>query len=342
MRKNLKKEKATQTKDNLVEQIKKLPKGEIHVHLEGTITPELFMKIAKRNNMSFDHSPYIFNDFQGFLKNFKMMTSILRKPEDYYDIAIDFLTRQAKLGVVYTEFFVSITNRMYSESRVNEVLTAIKKAIDETERKYKTKSNVIIDVNRASTWDPEGKIALSFALKNRKNSVVGLGLGGDENFGSFRDYRGVFEKAKRAGLGVCAHAGEMGPARNVNKAIKILNVNRIGHGTHSAENNKTLKTLRKNKTTLVICPSSEFQTKSFFNFESYPFCKLVKNNINITVASDDPALFNTNIIEEYKFLIEKYSLSKKQLFSFIKQSFEASFLQNKNKDYFLDKINRFS
>jgi len=317
--------------------VENIPKAELHVHLEGTIKPETYQKLLKKYHETPSVNPYQFRNFKSFIRGFGQVVSVLREPKDYYWLALEFLKKQAELKVLYTEFFLSISSRMHNEGWADQAFRQIKSAIEEVEQKDKIWARVIVDINRASSWDIDGKIAARYAVANRKNYVVGLSLGGNERAKPIEIFTPTFRYARKNGLKCCAHAGETGPVENIKKSIFILGAKRIGHGLKAVDDLEFFKqNCGKSKIAFEICPLAESALRLINQKKENPIRQLYRSGIPIVIGSDDPTFFKTDIENELLYLIRNLGFSIKEIALIMKQSINFSFLTKMEKKKLID------
>lgn len=327
---------------NLVEQVKNMPKIELHVHLEGATQAEVFYNLAIKNGVDFGVSSleewksfFEFKNFGHFLRVYTLAITALKKPEDYTYIIKEFYRQQAEQNIVYSETFLSasfITQKFETET----ILNAIEKGIQEGSEQYGVKINFIPDISRELV-DTQINVA-DFVIEGYKRGLfIGLGIGGPESGFPPELFEKAFAKAKKAGLHVVAHAGETEGAKSIWGALHSLGAERIGHGVRSLEDSKLIDYLIANNITLEVSPTSNYALGIVKNGEMHPIRKLVDAGVNCTINSDDPAMFSTSLRQEY-FLLLKQGFNCSELYHMNLQALNVSFACDETKEIIKAKL----
>jgi len=320
----------------LIEQVKEMPKVELHVHLEGATQAETFYQLAQKNNVDFKVSSlkewksfFAFKDFGHFLEVYTKSVTALKTPEDYTFIITEFYKHQAEQNIVYSEAFIS-ASFIIQKFETDAILDAIEQGIRLGSEKYGIKINFIPDISREL---PNTQMAVvDFVTEGYKRGLfIGLGIGGPEQGFPPELYTEAFKKAKANGLRVVAHAGETEGAKSVWGAIKNLGAERIGHGVRSLEDPKLIQYLIDNKITLEVSPTSNYALGIVKNGDPHPIRQLLDAGVNCTVNSDDPAMFSTSLIQEY-FLLLNQDFSCKELYKMNLQALNVSFANTETKE----------
>lgn len=316
-----------------------IKKAELHSHLEGTISPELARVLAKRNNLPFpahliksDGESYHFTDFLDFLKNYDAIAALIKAPRDYYDITLDYLKRNAQNNCLYVELMYSPDHAEFSSGIPStEHLVAIQEAIDEAEVKFNIIGRLIITAVRHFGAEAAIKVAKQ-ALKEQQNCIVGFGLGGDEVNFPPRLFAQAYKIAANGGLYCTVHAGEFAPAALMCEAMDYLPIQRIGHGVQAIHSDETIARLIERDIALEICPSSNIALGLFKDFASHPLPKLKDAGIKISLGSDDPPFFSTNLTQEYELVQKNYRYTDAQMEDFTAMAIDSSFADEKTKE----------
>ena len=315
----------------------KIPKIELHVHLEGTIRPELAKILAKRNQLHLPNSfltyknTYPFKNFEDFLNTYDVIASLIKKPEDYFDITYSYLKQSADEGALYTEMSFS---PMHAERSSNmpskEHLIAIIAAIDKAHIDFGIIGRIIIIGVRhfgANACERIAKKTHHFSHPY----IVGFGLGGNELLYPATLFKNTFAIARDAGLKGTIHAGEFGSPESIIEAIKSCQVYRIGHGVQAINCQKTLDFIKAQNIALEICPSSNVRLGLYTSLKEHPLPRFLAHEINVSLNSDDPPFMETSIGEEYTLAHEVMNISKKELMKITMQSIDASFANDEIK-----------
>lgn len=328
------------------EQIHKLPKVELHSHLEGTIKPELAKQIAKRNaapldnNLFDDNGGYAWSDFASFLTAYDSVSSCLKNGEDYRDITYEYLKDCASENVIYAETFISPDHAAECGISYDDMISGIASGIDDAERDFGIVGRIIVTCVR-HLGPEQGLNVVQTMADNPHPYVVGFGMGGDENAFTIDEFTPVYNIAANAGYACTVHAGEICGPDSVWDAINYLPISRIGHGVKSVNDEKLLSELINRKIHLEICPGSNLALSLFPNWESHPLLTIMNKGISISLNSDDPPFFNTTVGQEYQNSAKNFNLNVKNLKQISLMAMEASFADIKTKSRLIEEIKKF-
>jgi aminodeoxyfutalosine deaminase len=318
-----------------------IPKAELHLHLEGSISPETVSLLGARRGVTIAPEAaaarYAYTDFAGFLDAFKWATGYLKKPEDYALITHRLADELVRQRVIYAEVTISVGVM----ERYGQNVEANFAAIDEVARRYRENGQLrlawIFDATRQFGANAAMKVAVH-AAKLQKEGVVAFGIGGDELAVPTVNFRAAYDYARNQGLHVCMHAGEIGPPQLVREAIDLLGAERIGHGIAVMNDSALADHLANLRVPLEICLSSNMRTGALARQTNNPEAKLadhplpqfVERGLTITLSTDDPAMFHTDLLTEYDHAIA-LGLTKPQLAKIIETGFTASFASPEHK-----------
>lgn len=322
---------------------KDLPKAELHCHLEGTIPPSLARKIAKRNNVELspnlfeDEHTYAWDDFASFLDAYDGASLCLRNSKDYRDITYDYLAKCASEGAIYVEVFTSPDHAAECGISYNEHVRGVAQAFDDAERDYGIIARAIVTCVRHLGPEKAMSVADSF-LDNQHPYFVGFGMGGDEGHLTFNDFKPVFDKIANAGYPCTTHAGEHFGPETILDAIEKLPVSRIGHGVRISEDEEAVKVIIKKGIVLEICPGSNVSLGVYKNYSEHPFPYLRNCGCKVTLNSDDPPFFHTNIGREYENGHVNFGLSIEDLLGITRNAIDAAFINEAEKGKLYAKI----
>ena len=328
------------------EQIHKLPKVELHSHLEGTIKPELAKQIAKRNaapldnNLFDDNQSYAWSDFASFLTAYDSVSSCLKNGEDYRDITYEYLKDCASENVIYAETFISPDHAAECGISYDDMISGIASGIDDAERDFGIVGRIIVTCVR-HLGPEQGLNVVQTMVDNPHPYVVGFGMGGDENAFTIEEYTPVYNIAANAGYACTVHAGEICGPDSVWDAINYLPISRIGHGVKSVYDEKLISELINRKIHLEICPGSNLALSLFPNWESHPLLTIMNKGISISLNSDDPPFFNTTVGKEYQNSAKNFNLNVEDLKQISLMAMEASFADIKTKSRLIEEIKKF-
>ncbi|KTD17500.1 adenosine deaminase [Legionella jordanis] len=315
-----------------------IKKAELHSHLEGTISPSLAKKLAERNNINLDvklfaadGQSYQYQNFLDFLRVYDEIAKVIQKPEDYYDITYNYLELNARKGVIYLETMYSPDHAEQSSGIPScEHLKAIQQAIDDAEQKHGITGRIIITAVRHYGIDAAVKVAKQ-AVKEDMPYIVGFGLGGDEVNYPPKLFATAYQIAAAGGLSCTAHAGEFAGPSGILEALKYLPIKRIGHGVQAIHSPETMTILKENNIALEVCPSSNIALGLFNDFASHPLPEFIKAGLNVSLGSDDPPFFRTDVAREYELVQTHYQYSDDEMRAFTDRAIDASFADEKTK-----------
>ena len=324
--------------------IQSLPKAELHLHIEGSLEPELLFELAKRNNIDLPYSSieelreaYKFNNLQEFLDIYYAGANVLVEEQDFYDLTWAYLTKIHSQNVVHTEIFFDPQTHTERGIPFKKVITGIYKALKDGEDKLGITSHLIVSFLRHLSEEDAFKI-LEEALMHR-DWFLGFGLDSSENGNPPSKFKNVFAKVKELGFKVVAHAGEEGPADYVWEALNLLEVDRIDHGNNCLHDEKLINELVENQIALTVCPLSNEKLQVVPELKNHPIRTMLEKGLLATVNSDDPAYFGGYINENFEALVTEIDLTKAEIKQLAINSFKASFLSEALKTKWMDKIN---
>lgn len=311
-----------------------LPKAELHVHLEGTIRPDLASKLAQRNGVDFpkhilssDQQSYHSKDFLDFLRAYDLIAFLIKHPQDYYDLTYDYLIQSAKEGCIYTEMMYSPDHaERSSDISSHEHLIAINQAILDAQRDTGIIGRIIMTGVRHFGAEACEKVARQ-ATKEPFSSIVGFGLGGNEIDYQPELFVKAYEIANSGGLKCTIHAGEFGSAESMRYAIEHCKVQRIGHGIAAAKCPKTIEMLIKHQIHLEICPSSNIKLGLFPKISEHPIDYLINQGVSLSINSDDPPFMKTTIGKEYQKVQEAFQYSNQKLLELTRDAILHAFIE---------------
>lgn len=288
-----------------------LPKIELHLHHEGAAPPDFIRQLAHEKKMDLsgifrDDGGYDFRDFTHFLSVYEAASEVLTGPEEFHRLTLAILEESAANGVVYSETFLSPDFCGGGDLVAwRDYLAAIQDAADEAEKRFGITLRGIVTCVRHFGPDSAKKAALC-AADTAGDWIVGFGMGGDEGMGHQGDFVWSFDCAREAGLHLTTHAGEFGGPESVRDAVRILGVERIGHGVRAIEDADLVQELVDRSVVLEICPGSNVVLGLFPDFASHPIARLRDAGVAVTVSTDDPPFFHTTMRREYEMLNQAF------------------------------------
>jgi aminodeoxyfutalosine deaminase len=324
--------------------LRSLPKTELHLHLEGTVTPETLVELSHRNDdlgMTLEEarSLYHYTDFTGFLLAFKAVSERLRNPADYELITYRMLQRLASQGVVHAEAYISV-GVVYYWRRIEfePLFYAMEAGRVRAEQEFGITLYWIFDAVRHFGPEEAARVFRKAAeLRQECPSIVGIGIGGDERRVGAEPFRDLFQEAKEAGLHLTAHAGEtMGP-ESIWAALNI-GVERIGHALSAQLDPDLMQVLAERQVPLEICVTSNLRTGCCPALEEHPVRRYFDAGLMVTLNSDDPAMFESDLQDEYRLAQDAFGFTAEHLRELAANSIEASFLPAPRKVALLHQI----
>ena len=320
-----------------------IPKAEIHIHLEATITPDLCRKFASKNNVILPDDifgnkyAYEWTDFYDFIKKYDLVTSVIHTPEDYRELTYAYLKECANNNVIYVEAMISSTHAKLKGMTYDSFLKGIYDASQQAEKDFGIVSRFIMNGIRHLGSNSVHSTAVE-VLDNPHPYLVGFGLAGDELHFPPKLFTKTFDMLKNANFPITVHAGEWDGPENIRNAINLLHPSRLGHGVRSVEDPDLVLEIIEKDIVLEICPTSNIATKIYKDYESHPVKKLFDAGVKITVNSDDPPFFNASIEGEYE-VMSNLGLSDKELISLTRNAIDSSFCDQLTKKKLLSKLN---
>ncbi len=332
--------------NEIIEFIKKIPKAELHLHIEGSLEPELMFGLAKKNKIKIPfesvdeiRNAYNFHNLQSFLDIYYQGSKVLISEQDFFDLTWAYLLKSKENNILHTEIFFDPQTHTNRGIKFDLVINGIHRAILKAEKELGISSKIIMCFLRHLGEQSAFKI-LDQALKH-KDKIVGVGLDSSEIGYPPSKFERVFNKAIEENFLTVAHAGEEGPPKYIWEALDLLKVKRIDHGIRCLEDEKLVQKLRFDQIPLTVCPLSNVKLCIFKKLKDHNLKKLLDNELMVSVNSDDPAYFggylNTNLIECYMAL----NLTKENIKRLVINSFKSSFLSEDEKKKWIARINNF-
>jgi aminodeoxyfutalosine deaminase len=317
--------------------IRRLPKAELHLHLEGTVTPETLVELSRRHDgdpLELDQARalYRYTDFSGFLMAFKAISEHLLTPEDYELIAWRMLARLAAQGVVHAEVYVSVGVVYYwRRCEFESLFYGMEKARLRAERELGITAYWIFDAVRHFGAEEAAKVFRKAAEMRREHpSIIGIGIGGDERRTGAEPFRELYAEAREAGLRLTAHAGETTGPESIWGALNI-GAERLGHALSAIQDPELMDVLARRQIPLEICVTSNLRTGCCVRVDDHPVRRYFDAGLMVTLNSDDPALFHSDLAQEYEGAREHFGFTGEHLRELAANSIEASFLPAERK-----------
>jgi adenosine deaminase len=323
--------------------IRGLPKAELHVHIEGTLEPELAFQLAAKHRVKLPYESvealrraYDFSNLQSFLDIYYAGADVLRDEDDFYLLTQAYLRKAHSQGVVHAEMFFDPQTHTARGISLSKVLGGIRGAMLQAERELGMSTRVIMCFLRHLSAG-DAMQALEDALPH-KHDITAIGLDSSEHGHPPAKFAEVFARARRAGWPAVAHAGEEGPASYIRDALDVLDAVRIDHGVRCQDDETLMQRLVDEQIPLTMCPLSNVKLRVFERMEQHNLKRLLERGIRVTVNSDDPAYFGGYILENYRAVQQSLGLSRTQLKQLAQNSIEGSFLGEREKRRWLAAI----
>jgi adenosine deaminase len=308
-----------------------LPKAELHIHIEGSLEPELMLALARRNGirLAFDsvdalRRAYSFTRLQDFLDLYYQGMSVLRTEQDFYDLAWAYLTRVQRQNVRYVEMFFDPQGHTSRGIAFAVVIDGLRRALADAKRQLGVEARLILCFLRHLD-EADAERTLDQALPY-KDGIVGIGLDSSEIGHPPSKFKNVFRRARQEGLQLVAHAGEEGPPHYVWEALDVLGVDRIDHGNRALEDAALVARLARDRMALTVCPLSNLRLCVVDDLRRHPLRRMLDSGLFVTLNSDDPAYFGGYMNENFRAVQSALALSEAELRTIARNGFAASFM----------------
>ena len=330
----------------ITDYIKKIPKAELHLHIEGTFEPELMFEIAQRNKVEIPYQSveevkkaYQFSCLQDFLDIYYAGASVLLYEKDFYDLTMAYFKHCAEENVVHTEIMFDPQTHTKRGVSFETVINGIQKAREDAKEKYEISSLLIMSYLRhLSEEDAFETLEQSLPYKHL---IKAVGLDSSEKGNPPSKFQKVFEVSIKEGYVPVAHAGEEGPAEYIWEALDLLKISRIDHGNNCLTDEVLVKKLVDEKIALTVCPLSNLELKVVDDLKDHPLKKMLNLGLKATVNSDDPAYFGGYMNANFLQTAEALDLTKEDVKTLVKNSFEYSLLSDDEKQKYLIQVENF-
>jgi adenosine deaminase len=325
----------------------KLPKAELHLHIEGTLEPELMFELGRRNRVELPfpdvaavRRAYVFDDLQSFLDLYYAGCSVLVEERDFYDLTSAYLRRAVDQGVRHAEIFFDPQTHTDRGVDYGVVVDGITAALADGERELGITSKLILCFLRHLSADA-AMATLETALQHR-DAISAVGLDSSEVGHPPERFRAVFDRARAQGLLTVAHAGEEGPPEYIWEALDLLHVERIDHGVRCIEDERLVARLVSEQIPLTVCPLSNVKLRVFPSLRDHNFGRMLERGLRVTINSDDPAYFGGYIGDNYAQTQAALGLGDDQMIETARNSFRSAFLDAESRRRHLDAVDAFA
>jgi adenine deaminase len=325
--------------------IKRLPKCELHIHIEGSLEPEMVFALARRNGIRLPYpsvealrQAYRFGDLQDFLNIYYQSMSVLVTEQDFYDLAWAYLERAHADNVRHVEMFFDPQGHTSRGIAFATVINGLHRAIvDAGERLGVQASLIMCFLRHLDEADAQRTLDSALAFKDR---IAGVGLDSSEKGNPPSKFKHVFARARDAGFFLTAHAGEEGPASYVWEALDVLGCARIDHGNHSIDDASLVGRLAREQVPLTMCPLSNLRLRVVDDLAHHPLRRLMDKGVLVTVNSDDPAYFGGYVNQNYVAISGALALGRADIETIVRNGIKASLMTAADKDKALADVER--
>lgn len=327
----------------MIDLIKRLPKAELHLHIEGSLEPELMFRLAQKNNIAIPYKDiedvrraYNFTNLQTFLDIYYAGANVLITKDDFYDLTWAYILKCVEDNIIHTEIFFDPQTHSARGVAFETVITGIKEALDDAKAQYGITSCIIMCFLRHLSQNDA--FATLEAAMPFQDDIIGVGLDSSEIGNPPSKFTAVFQKAKEAGFKLVAHAGEEADFTYIYEALDMLHISRIDHGVQSIQSPELMQRLKDEQMPLTVCPNSNIELKVFDSYQNHNIKDLLDYGLNVSVNSDDPAYFKGYINQNFINLFENLSLSEDDIVTLVKNSFRSAFIDEQLKQDYLARV----
>lgn len=325
--------------------LRAMPKAELHIHIEGSLEPELIFALAKRNKVKLAYesvealrAAYAFTDLQSFLDIYYAGASVLLHEQDFYDMARAYLNRAVADNVVHTEIFFDPQTHTARGVAMETVINGLYRACRDAQIEQGISASLILSFLRhLSEEDAIATLEAALPLRDR---FIGVGLDSSEQGNPPEKFARVFARCKELGLHLVAHAGEEGPPAYIWGALDVLGVERIDHGVQSEKDAQLMQRLVKEQIPLTVCPLSNLKLCVVKDLADHNLPRLLKAGLKVMINSDDPAYFGGYVNENYTQLFAATGMGAPEAYKLARNSLEASFASDAQKALWIAKLDQ--
>lgn len=327
-----------------------MPKAELHIHIEGSLEPELIFRLAERNGVKLPYpsvkdlkKAYAFTDLQSFLDIYYAGASVLQTEQDFYDMTWAYVEHAHTNHVIHAEIFFDPQTHTARGVPFDTVIQGIERALADAEKRHGFSSRLIMCFLRhLSEEDAMATLDTALPYFTRfKHRLIGVGLDSSEVGHPPSKFERVFARCRELGLRRVAHAGEEGPPAYIREALDLLHVERIDHGVRCIEDPALMKRLARERIALTVCPLSNTRLKVFSDMRHHTLKDLLRAGLAVTINSDDPAYFGGHMNANFLAVFEALDLNDQDAYTLAKNSFDAAFVDDREKRALLAGLDRY-
>ena len=332
-------------KQELLNLAQRMPKAELHLHIEGTLEPEMTFRLAERNRVRLPYpsvealsAAYAFKNLQEFLNVYYSAMAVLRKEEDFYDLTWAYLQRVRQDNVMHAEIFFDPQAHLERGVPLEVQIHGIRQALEDGKEQLSISSKLILSFLRHL---PEAQAFETLRLAEPfLDQLDGFGLDSSEIGHPPEKFARVLARCKELGFKITVHAGEEGPPGYVYQALDLVNADRIDHGNHSLDDAALVRRLSHQGTTLTVCPLSNVKLCVVQAMDQHPLLTMLSQRLKVTVNSDDPAYFGGYINDNYRALIEHLPVTRQHLYELARNAFEGAWITEAEKVLHIRHVDR--
>ncbi|KXV13221.1 adenosine deaminase [Caballeronia megalochromosomata] len=332
----------------LADKIAHAPKAELHIHIEGSLEPELIFALAKRNNVKLAYdsidalrAAYAFTDLQSFLDIYYAGASVLLTEQDFYDMTMAYVERALADHVAHTEIFFDPQTHTERGVPIETVVAGIDAALAEGEKRGLSSKLILCFLRHLSEEDALATYESALPLFDKyAHRLIGVGLDSSERGHPPSKFERVFAKARERGLKLVAHAGEEGPPSYVYEALDLLKVDRVDHGVRSIEDAALVARLADARIALTVCPLSNIKLCVFDDMTKHTLKDLLDQGVAVMINSDDPAYFGGYVNANYFAIVDALKLTDHEVYTLLRNSLEASFVTEEERDAMVARLDQ--
>ncbi|MGM0687543.1 MAG: adenosine deaminase [Promethearchaeati archaeon] len=320
----------------VLQAIQKIPKVELHIHLLGSVRPTTLVEIVKAESIDTPYDSqeemqrlFKYQDFGHFIEVYSQLIGLIQHEEHFEKLAYQVLEDCASQNIRYVELSFSSIDHVQQGLEFDDMLDAINRGIHGANRDFGILADIRIDLVR--NYGPETAMETLDAIERKPDNIISVDLGGSEDEFPPKPFKRVYERAKEMGLYLVAHAGEAAGPQSIWNAIRYLDVERVGHAVSAVEDTDLMEYMKEHEIAIEACPVSNIRTRAIESIEKHPVRTFYDYGLLVTVNSDDPTLFQTNLNNEYKQLQTRLGFSVEELFQLSLNAIQASFLPETRK-----------
>lgn len=311
--------------------LKRLPKAELHVHVEGTLEPDMLFELARRNDVALPwpdpeslRQAYAFENLEHFLELYFAGCRVLRRERDFHDVTYAYLARAHEDGIIRAEMFLGPQSFTSAGVPIEDIMGGVLSAVDRASRNLGIDGALLVSAHRHR--HVQEALNMMDSVMPWADSIAGFGLGGAERNNPPAPFKTYFDTCRARGFRTTAHAGEEGPSAYVRDAVEVLDVDRIDHGTACMADEDLVDLLVRRQIPLTVCPLSNLRLNGVPSLDVHPLGRMLDAGLCVTINSDDPSYFGGYVLDNYLAVHRELALSGEQLVVLARNSIRAAFM----------------